>query len=328
MSNFSDAFVKSAYHFLRPYEYKYHFQCKTPKQLKLRPTCNVLHELTDYSLLSMRGSWRSAWVLQQQPVVLKMLQLRRDFDKESYGYHQIDSMAMERLSSSRHVVDEYGFCGQSVLVEYEPREGRAAIKDTNLNPRDRVKLARDLSKGLADIHQKGFIHNDINVANLVGNIKYNDFNIANMVKWDGENECGFPVRFVGPLWRSPEEILNKTYVDNKIDIYALANVLYQVMTKHQPWTWLEPGGKKELEQVAKLKIEGHQPFFPEKFADSGKISMMALYHATVAAYRADPKTRPSASDLTRGFDQVLQWIDKREKTTTNREVQALFDPQP
>jgi hypothetical protein len=103
-----------------------------PWQSSFYPTCNLLHQVDqqsfDATLLSTRGSWRTAWLLQEQKVVLKMLHYDRDYDQESFSYHQRDAMAMERLTASKYTTNVHGFCGQSVWVEFAPHDCRGTGK--------------------------------------------------------------------------------------------------------------------------------------------------------------------------------------------------------
>jgi len=112
---------------------------------------------------------------------------------------------MEALSASRYVVDSYGFCGQSVLTRAARSSGQSLIKTKTLRWIDRLRVARDLARGLADLHalvahdwHDGnhhhdhhhnnkpfplvFAHHDVNPANLIavgsGQIQWNDFNLG------------------------------------------------------------------------------------------------------------------------------------------------------
>lgn len=309
-------------------------------QDQFHPTCNQLHELDtdDVSLLSMTGSWRSTWKLTSdvnETLVLKMLQLDRDFDHQSYSYHQTDAMALERLTSSRFVVTSYGYCGQSILVEWAPNDARAVLKDTSIGSMERLRMSRDLARGLNHIHSidnnfarnATLCHNDINAANIINvnkqTLKFNDFNIAVPLKWNHTKPCGYPVRFRGDLWRSPEEVRNETYVSEKTDIYALGNVLFQVLTRHQPWTWIEPEGKLALEQVARRKLEGKVPTFPTRILNTTKLAQQAMYYGTLACYDPDPRKRPTAYQLSKGFHEAMAWVAGKEKRSIE-EIKRLF----
>lgn len=121
-------------------------------------------------------------------------------------------MAMERLTSSPHVINIFGFCGHSVLTEYADgsRLGELADKSRN-KPLERLKIARDIANGLADVHgidapdgnNATFVHLDINPANVVsigGTLKLNDFNIGIIRRWNttSQKPCGFPAQYPNP----------------------------------------------------------------------------------------------------------------------------------
>jgi serine/threonine protein kinase len=115
------------------------------------------------------------------------------------------------------------------------------LKKKQLSSTGKLLLAQDLARGLTDIHSIDapksrnvtFVHNDVNIANLVAvgpRIKFGDFNIGIPLKWNKTRPCGYLQRWLGILWRSPKEIANTSYVNEKTDVYALGNVLFQTMT--------------------------------------------------------------------------------------------------
>jgi serine/threonine protein kinase len=364
--------------YIKPDEKRFYEICETMVdwQTTFYPTCNMLHELPlidsdDYRLLSplsrnrttseedeatvtllnTKGSWRTVWKVTQQRYlhprsnepqnfVLKTLRYNREFDEESYQLQIIDSMAMERLTSSPYIVNEYGFCGQSVLTEYAAKSGREMIKNKRLKTWQRVKIAHDLSAALADMHSIDYpnatnatlTHNDINIANTVqgqpdGRIKFNDFNIGVRMRWNQTKPCGYPVHFNAPLWRSPEEIVatnTSIYVQpEKSDMYALGNLLFQVLTTHQPWTWLEPGGALSVEQVIKKKLGGDYPHIPTKFL-SNSTGVQAIYYATMSCFAHDPEDRPTSFELAEALQIALEW-SKRSISKTNDDIRQLFN---
>ena len=210
-------------------------QCEPRVDPSFYPTCNGLHEVAmdfDISLLSTKGSWRTVWKVEHHKAAIKILHLTRQFDQQSFEQHRLDATIMEHLTASPHVVDAYGYCGQSVVTEMAPTGGRDYVKQNEIRSQERLKIARDLARGLADIHAlqhlpdyngkhspvPKFAHNDINIANTVqvdGRIKWNDFNIGVLLRAHTKNStlaCGSPVRFKADLWRSPEEIRNTSYV--------------------------------------------------------------------------------------------------------------------
>ena len=66
-----------------------------------------------------------------------------------------------------------------------------------------------------------------------GSPKLNDFNVAEFLTYDPETNkpCGFRSRLHEPWWRAPEEmdLIDKTFVDEKVDVYALGEVLFHIL---------------------------------------------------------------------------------------------------
>ena len=277
---------------------------------------------------------------------MKLLKFeKREFDHESYAYHTIDAMAMERLTSSKSIIDEYGFCGQSVLTEYASGNARTHIKKPSFNSKERLKMARDLAIALSAIHSidypnstnATFAHNDINIANAVevnGRIKLNDFNIGVLMRWNQTEPCGYPSRFENKMWKSPEDVINASYVDPALsDMYGLGNLLFQIMTTHQPWTHLEPQGPLDKDQVVQRKRQGKLPFIPLEFFESSKTAIQALLYGVLACYRFHPQDRLTSHELAQALETALQWASSRTTTdrsnnnVTRREIAQLFEKQ-
>jgi serine/threonine protein kinase len=329
--------------YILPFEKPFFEECTEmkPWQSRFHTTCNILHEIDtsdeSMSLIAMNGFWRSVWKYKfgSDNVALKMLHIHREFNEESFSHHKVDAIAMDRLTRSNFVILSYGFCAQSTLVELAPHDAHSYVKNNSLSPLARLRIARDLAQGLNHIHSTDYaagnnvtlIHNDINIANLVildnDIMKFNDFNIAVMLRWNKTKPCGVPVQYRGDLWRSPEEIRNETYVSEKIDVYALGNILFQVLTRHQPWTWIEPDGPLSIELIAKKKQEGLMPTFPKKIISSQKLTHLALYFGALACFHFDPDKRPTAFHLAQGFDKVLSWIQKKRRKSKD-DIIALF----
>ena len=163
---------------------------KTKWQSTFYPTCNSMHEINLISsqtdLISSGGSWRLTWKFMIPPplsqlfkdstdtFVLKMLRIDREFNAISFEHNRIDSIALERLTSSPHVLNQYSFCGQSVITDFAAGNSNSLIKQKRLQPMDRLYLAKNLLEGLAHIHGIDYpdgnnatlIHNDINPANI------------------------------------------------------------------------------------------------------------------------------------------------------------------
>eukprot|EP00957_Ditylum_brightwellii_P025347 1917063-Ditylum_brightwellii.AAC.1 len=61
---------------------------------------------------------------------------------------------MECLTASKLVIDIHGFCGHSVSTEYADSVRVVHLADKSKKiPLKRLKIARDIANGLADMHR-------------------------------------------------------------------------------------------------------------------------------------------------------------------------------
>lgn len=212
-------------------------ECKPMKewQTTFHPTCNGVHEIDliqqsqpdlagDFHLFGTKGYWRNAWKIDfscekmnvthvhncDDTIVMKTLKFHHNFEDAHFEHNRIDAVAMERLTSSPHVINVFGFCAHSVMTEYANGQRVGTLADkSKRKPLARLKIARDIASGLADVHEidgsaeATFVHFDINPANVVsidGTLKLNDFNIGVLLKRNETSgkTCGFPAKYPNP----------------------------------------------------------------------------------------------------------------------------------
>jgi serine/threonine protein kinase len=83
-----------------------------------------------------------------------------------------------------------------------------------------------------------------------------------------------------------------------MDVYSVANVLYNIMTGEMPWSsWSTLEAKKMVKK-------GIIPFIPEEFRELGSLDMV-LTNLTERAYANDPRDRISAADLVTALQGLL-----------------------
>ena len=234
--------------------------------------------------------------------------------------NRVDALAMERLTASPHIIDIYGFCSMTVIQEY----AGVQLHELKLNDMEKLDLAIGLAQGIRDIHHiddsnlPALAHNDINLANIIvtddGRPVLNDFNIAVLLMKDKSNEddaeeeaCPFYGRFPNPQWRSPEEQVdseeesknNPPVVNEKIDIYAMGNVLFRLVAGVSPW---KKEGQSRLtaedktEAALAKRYNGTLPQLPSN-VNVDTPAMTILHNAMQMCYRFDPAERPSAKEL-------------------------------
>ena len=304
-------------------------------QTSFYPTCNFQHEFDlrdpETVLFGTNGYWRDAWRLEHpifgaddvlENVVLKTLKYNHRFEDKYFEHNRMDAVAMERLTSSKHVMDIYSFCGNSVFMEFANGPKLSVLADKNKGAA-KIRLARDIAQGIADVHSidggdcATLTHFDINLSNIGvinDTVKLNDFNIAVFRKWNttSNEPCGFPSRYPNPQWRSPEEALNSQYLTEKIDVYSMGNIFFRLICKHEPWNKLEEGGKPSKEEINEKIQRGVLPVIPKSVLESTDFATVAIRKAMLAAYNVDPKKRSSARSIVNDLNEALKIAEADE----------------
>ncbi len=117
--------------------------------------------------------------------------------------------------------------------------------ERGLDVRDRVRLLLPVCDAIQHAHQKGLIHRDLKPANLLvsddgalGHPRVIDFGVAKTLAGP-DDETDFATRagdVLGtPEYMSPEQAaLGEVDVDTRTDVYALGQVLYELLTGRLP----------------------------------------------------------------------------------------------
>ena len=198
-------------------------------QLLSFPTCNLVHEVADLTNLLYthkrksgkqvrligNGYYRDVWTVRQEGlnnthVVVKTLRYAHDYSSRNYDRHKRDAIVMDRLSNSPHILDIYGYCGNSGLFEYADGGSVSRLlisakrNDENVTLLEKLHVAIQLATAVAELHnvdregRASIAHTDITPGQFVqvnGIFKLNDFNRARLLLWDNKNDkpCGYYV---------------------------------------------------------------------------------------------------------------------------------------
>lgn len=246
-----------------------------------------------------------------------LFRFQHNFEDAHFEHDRIDAVAMERLTSSPHVINVFGFCGHSVLTEYADGSGVGELADkSKKKPLVRLKIARDIANGLADVHgidgdgNATFVHLDINPANVVsvgGTLKLNDFNIGIIRRWNttSNTPCGFPAQYPNPQWRSPEEARDEQNLTEKVDVFSMGHIFFRLICGHEPWNKLEHGGKPAKTEIDQKVRKGKLPFIPDFVMHTDDKEVIAIRKAMLRCYTVDPLQRPSAREIARTLELTL-----------------------
>lgn len=119
--------------------------------------------------------------------------------------------------------------GGGTLADHMRDQGPLSVEES-------VGAAKQILGTVQAAHEAGVIHRDIKPANLMltrsGTVKVTDFGIARL-RTDSLVKTQAGVVFGTPYYASPEQ-LRGDEVDHRTDVYAVAVVLYEMLTGHVP----------------------------------------------------------------------------------------------
>jgi serine/threonine protein kinase len=231
--------------------------CGRPKWMEYHfSTCNDFHHIDltrnyDETLARLagdeqdydnyyisRGYYRDVWAnmkpaVDKSKTILKTMRYEYDFNYRDHYNVNREALVMERLTTANNIIDLYGHCGTSVLVEAIPFEvedyvipGTGYLKQGEVrdeppnpfSPLEKLEMAVEMAESIAVLH--GFkdgviVHNDIQLRQWMrtreGRLKLGDFNRAKVLDWNLKKQqyCKFSngaafgnVRFALSSYRS------------------------------------------------------------------------------------------------------------------------------
>jgi len=299
-------------------------------QTRTFPVCNNVHEVNmrpesgSVVFINCGGSRCAFKILDTGDdwIVLKIPKYKKNIEERTFEKARKDGMAMERLQASPYVLDIFGFCGLSQIIE-PGLDGGAThdlIKttrlrgDDTLSVVDKLKIVYQLASGVADMHTfekdslVSLVHNDICCHQFIfvdGIYKLNDFHMAHFqTKNKTSNEVCKAYNSYSDhykLIRSPEEIAvkvnrprNRNVLLEKSDVYTLGNVMYYILT--MKWLFENKGVSKGIKEL----MQGRRSPFPDRILTSSDRAIRAIRKAIEMCWKHDPEERPSA-DAVRNF---------------------------
>jgi TonB family protein len=198
-----------------------------------------------------------------------------------------------KIQSSYYIAMEYvaGSDLKTILKHSEER-------DQPINPEVALFIASKVAAALDYAHRKdGLVHRDVSPQNVLiseeGDIKLCDFGIAKAASKASHTQAG---ALKGKLqYMSPEQAWGKA-VDRRSDIFALAAVLFELLTRKKLFT-----GDNEmsiLEQVREASVTAPSQFNDEVTPEIDAIVLKAL--------QKDPANRyQTAGEMAKDIDALL-----------------------
>ncbi|KAL9691984.1 hypothetical protein QQ045_012413 [Rhodiola kirilowii] len=147
--------------------------------------------------------------------------------------------------------------------------------------RRRLKMIRDICRGLMCMHRMKIVHRDLKSANCLVNkhwmVKICDFGLSKiMTETPLRDSCSAGT----PEWMAPELIRKEPFTE-KCDIFSLGVIMWELCTLNKPWDGVHP--EKVVHAVAN---EGSRLEIPE-----GPIGRL------ITDCWAEPHARPSCAEI-------------------------------
>jgi serine/threonine protein kinase len=167
--------------------------------------------------------------------------------------------------------------------------------------------------GLAYCHEHGVCHRDLRLENLLldnsGNLKITDFGQARIFKkgWDI-----FSTQLVGSLYHlSPEQIHNKAYSGEKVDIWNAGIILFCFLTSRLPFC-----NSDVMQMFEDIKKGAYE--YP---TDDPRIVVSEDAKDLInSMLNVDPKSRPTLEQI-----KKHRWITGKQRTPQLLVHQTRFD---
>ena|GEM_PF-1005047 len=223
----------------------------------------------------------------ERRVAIKLVRRPSDTDAEgleAQARFRREAQAAGRLAHANIVsVYDYGESAEAAWIVMELVEGGSLKARLDRHERfplpEIVRLMEQVCAALAYSHQRGVVHRDIKPANIMltadGTVKIADFGIARI-----ENSSMTQVgTLIGtPPYMAPEQFRGEP-VDSRVDIWAAAVVLYQLLTGEKPFD----GGVTAVMH----KVLNTEPLPPSQLSGSIPVAFDAVIARALAKRRED-----------------------------------------
>lgn len=111
-------------------------------------------------------------------------------------------------------------------------------RDGRLQPDEALRIASDVGQALGYAHSHGFLHRDVKPENILlaeGRALVADFGLARAIgaEYTRLTRTGAIVGTVG--YMSPEQLREDHDLDQRVDVYSLGCILYEMVTGEPPY---------------------------------------------------------------------------------------------
>lgn len=204
------------------------------------------------------GGMGSVWLATDEQlgrsVAYKVIETAEGDEAAAMRRFRLEASALAQLRST-HIVEVYDFgieCGQPFMV-MELLTGMSLQKRLRADGPLPFDVAFDIvfqvGLGLKAAHARGLVHRDLKPSNIFitkrdgrSVVKLIDFGVAKETSKRGAGEDTATGMLLGtPQYMSPEQVRGSKDVDQRSDLWALAVVLYRMLTGISPFSGASVG---------------------------------------------------------------------------------------
>eukprot|EP01114_Cavostelium_apophysatum_P013188 TRINITY_DN3132_c0_g1_i5.p1 TRINITY_DN3132_c0_g1~~TRINITY_DN3132_c0_g1_i5.p1 ORF type:complete len:1448 (-),score=345.98 TRINITY_DN3132_c0_g1_i5:8-4351(-) len=183
-----------------------------------------------------QGTWRGT------DVAVKTI-TKSDLTEQDISEFLRELVLMKNLRPHTNVITLFGFCTSPLAIVtefcangslYDLLHGEKKLSEETI-----FGFVRGIAAGMLHLHSEGIIHRDLACRNILLHgdvVKVSDFGMSRITQKEESNKTKTTV---GPLkWMSPESLNDRIY-GPKTDIYSFGVVLYEILTRQNPYDDME-----------------------------------------------------------------------------------------
>lgn len=178
-----------------------------------------------------------------------------------------------------------------------------------------------IAAGLAFVHQNKVIHRDVKSDNVMLDSKYYpkiaDFGFSKIFEEGTQDQINMTRKIGTPIYMAPELLIGDNY-SNKVDVFAFAMLLYELLTLRKPWSDKKDFKEKKFNLVSYIE-KGQRPTILDKeISDKFKDLIKRCWET-------DPNARPTFVDIVNQLDDEKEDFFYESGLVDQEEFQDYVD---
>ncbi|KAG7462849.1 hypothetical protein MATL_G00189050 [Megalops atlanticus] len=216
------------------------------------------------------------------------------YESEDEEDQSESSGAIMTSNKDKYLYIQMEFCKGGNLKQWicEKNEGNMQSRD------DALMIFQQIVQGVEYIHLQGHIHRDLKPENILfGNdnkVKIGDLGLVTVISEEGSNSVKRTKQKGTPSYMSPEQQENLRTYDEKVDIYPLGLICFELL-------WEMRTGMERSRLLENLRERIFPPEFVRQYSSEHKLIKKMLSKA--------PDKRPAASAIAQGLRVLMEEHD-------------------